>query len=44
MQKAIVIINDEKEVINAYNLDKDYVYELYNRGGIWLIAKGKEVK
>lgn len=42
MQKALVIINDDAEVVNAYNLDPDFVYVMVCKDGKWKIAKGKE--
>lgn len=44
MQKALLIINDDAEIVNAYNLDPDFVYEIVCKDGKWKIAKGKGVE
>lgn len=44
MQKALMIINDEAEIVNAYNLDPDFVYVIACKDGKWKIAKGKGVE
>ena len=44
MQKALVIVNDEAEIVNAFNLDPNFVYMIVYKDGKWKIAKGKGVE
>lgn len=44
MEKALVIVNDGAEIINAFNLDPDFVYMIVFKNGKWRIAKGKGVE